>query len=178
MQRTQTLFTNGSCFYICTKSLKERILFNNDEEYEFYLRKIKEIKKAEGIFIFAFCLLSNEVHLVLKPDSKSKFRSFMNKLNRSYTRYIQDKCTKNGRIWSGKYNVLCLQKSSELFSSIKYLEMLPVYKGLSQTPVEYPWSSCIHRVLSEESSVIDRLFFDRKTDLTSVREIMYRDGIW
>ena len=52
--------------------------------------------------------------------------------------------------------------------------MLPVREQLSDSPVEYPWSSCIHRVLGDKAGILDRLLFDDEKFISPIGETLFK----
>ncbi len=53
--------------HIIQRGNRRQDVFFSDDDYIFYLGLLKEWCNTEGIEIWAYCLMTNHVHLVLKP---------------------------------------------------------------------------------------------------------------
>ena len=65
-----------------------QVVFAEDEDYQRYLSGLRDLKDAFGIKVYAFCLMTNHVHLLLAPgDSLSGLAQLMKTLAARTTRY-------------------------------------------------------------------------------------------
>ena len=47
-----------------------QIIFEDDEDYQTYLDTLKEYQKKSGYIIYAYCLMSNHLHLLIKEEAE------------------------------------------------------------------------------------------------------------
>ena len=65
-------------------------VFFEDEDYQAYLDTLAEFKDDLGVRVYAYCLMTNHVHLVLRPgDDPSGLGKLMKRLAGRHTRRIQ-----------------------------------------------------------------------------------------
>ncbi len=65
----------------------------------------KDLKDAFGIKVYAFCLMTNHVHLLLAPgDSLSGLAQLMKTLAARTTRYRNRLEGRSGTLWESRYN--------------------------------------------------------------------------
>jgi len=63
-------------------------VFFTDRDYEHYLELLVEWCAHEDIEIWAYCLMTNHVHLIVKPKKKSNLGKAIGEVHRRYTRMI------------------------------------------------------------------------------------------
>ena len=126
--------------HITQRAAGKEPLFLEDSDYLFFLARLKEISKRRSVEIYAFCLMSNHVHLLLSPRNdelswamKDLFSPYAVMFNRKYER--------KGHLFAGPYHqAVCLDDTYLLAASL-YVHMNPVRAGLISDPRDYRWSS-------------------------------------
>ena len=71
MPRLARVILPGYPHHIIQRGNRCQDVFFCDDDYIFYLDLLKEWCKAERIEIWAYCLMTNHVHLILKPGKNS-----------------------------------------------------------------------------------------------------------
>jgi len=60
----------GYPHHIIQRGNRRQNVFFTDGDYEYYLELLVEWCAHEGIEIWAYCLMTNHVHLIVKPKKK------------------------------------------------------------------------------------------------------------
>jgi len=90
--------------------------------------------------LFAWCVMSNHVHVLLKPNGELK--DVMQRIKGSTSFRINALQRERGRIlWQDESYDHWVRDEEELFRIIGYIENNPVAAGLCQHPADWPWSS-------------------------------------
>ena len=71
MPRTGRLVLPGYPHHIVQRGHNRQIVFIEESDYQHYLRTLTLFKQECGIKVYAYCLMSNHVHLLLEPNSES-----------------------------------------------------------------------------------------------------------
>jgi len=66
-----------------------------------YLTDIRELKVQFGIKLYAWCLMTNHVHLLVCPESAAGLGQFMKALAARATRYRNRLEGRSGTLWEG-----------------------------------------------------------------------------
>ncbi|MDP3726244.1 MAG: transposase, partial [bacterium] len=69
--------------------------------------------------IHAFCLMPNHYHMLVSPLIDDGIPKFMKKLNMGYAKYFNEKYSRIGALWQGKYKSVAIQGDPH-FSWIPY----------------------------------------------------------
>jgi putative transposase len=103
--------------------------------------------------------MPNHIHLAAEPEDPANLPKLMLALNRTYTKYFNQKYEKVGHLWQGRYKSRIIAKDDYLFGCLSYIEANPVRAGLATDPREYRWSSYKSRNLGEDHPILDEMTF-------------------
>jgi putative transposase len=79
-------------------------VFTHDDDYLYYLDNLQEWKKALDCKVYAYCLMTNHVHLVVDPGSDpDRLGVLMKRVAGRQTRYINTRDNRSGSLWEGRY---------------------------------------------------------------------------
>ena len=125
-------------------------------DYRYYFRLLRKYKTKLSINIFAFCLLPEEIHLIIQPQNPDKLAPFIKEISQSYLLYFNSRYQHQGKLLHGRYKSMAIRNDAGLSEYIKFVEFIPVKFQIADTPVCYPWSSCSYRVLRDGDGLLDR----------------------
>ncbi len=57
--------------HVVQRGHNRQVVFAVAEGYQRYLADLRELKDALGVKVYAYCLMTNHVHLLLAPGSRS-----------------------------------------------------------------------------------------------------------
>lgn len=69
--------TIGGIYHIINRGNMRMKVFDDNEDYEYFLQLLQEGKKKEKIEIHAYCLMPNHFHLLLVPQQEKSLSRFM-----------------------------------------------------------------------------------------------------
>jgi len=107
--------------------------------------------QTEGIDIWAYCLMTNHIHLIVRPDKKSNLSRAIGETHRNYTRMINFREKWRGYLWQGRFSSFPLDEPW-LLNALAYVELNPVKAGMVALPWEYSWSS-VHAHLAGKDNL-------------------------
>jgi REP element-mobilizing transposase RayT len=111
----------------------------DDDDREFFLRRLQRIVSRTDAELYGFVLMPNHVHVVLRRHHEPVSR-FMHALLAPNAQYFNHKHGTVGHLFQGRYRSVVCQDETYLVTLIRYVHRNPVRANLSSTP-EYPWSS-------------------------------------
>lgn len=53
-------------YHIMLRGINQKIIFNKTEDYQKFMKVLKDCKTISVFEIYAYCLMSNHVHILLK----------------------------------------------------------------------------------------------------------------
>lgn len=128
--------------HIVQRGHNRQVVFAAAEDYQRYLDDLRELKDAFGVKVYAFCLMTNHVHLLLAPgESVAGMGQLMKSLAARMTRYRNREERRTGTLWEGRYKSSLVQTETYLLACSRYIELNPVRARMVAEAGDYPWSS-------------------------------------
>lgn len=90
--------------------------------------------------MFAFCLMGNHYHFVLRTRQANLSR-LMGHINGEYTRAFNRRHQVVGHVFQGRFHAVLVDSDAYLLEACRYVELNPVRAGLVGSVDEWLWSS-------------------------------------
>jgi putative transposase len=146
MARLPRLTVPGYPHHIIQRGNNRQPIFAADEDYRRALEFLEEHARAAGVAVHAYVLMSNHFHLLATPETAEGIPQMMQAVGRRYVRYFNQRQSRTGTLWEGRYRSTLIQAERYLLSCMVYIDLNPVRAGMVDLPQRYPWSSHAHYV--------------------------------
>jgi putative transposase len=93
-----------------------------------------------GLDIWAYCLMPNHVHLIVRPQRSHAMALAIGNAHRAYSRLVNEQNGWTGHLWAGRYFSMLLDEE-HLWAAVRYVELNPVRANLALLATDFPWSS-------------------------------------
>jgi len=97
-------------------------VFDDSEDYEYFIELLKTGLKKEGIELHSFCLMPNHFHLLVVPTREGSLSRFMQWVMTSHVRNYHKKNKTSGHVWQGRYKSFIVQEDSYYITVMRYIE--------------------------------------------------------
>ena len=114
---------------------KEKVFFDKKDRKQ-YLELLKKYSEKWNARIFAYCLMTNHVHLMIKPTKNESLYKMMQGVALCYTQFINRKYNRTGRLWESRYHSCVIDKDTYLWAVARYIETNPVRARIVGKPNE------------------------------------------
>ena len=108
-------------YHIVNRGVERRNIYLDDEDHVKFLEILDESAKVYGFEIYAYVLMDNHYHLLLKTSSLN-LSLLMRQINSRYGMYFNKKYKRVGPLWQGRF------KSWSVYDE-KYLKSLVQHFG-------------------------------------------------
>lgn len=153
MARISRLVLTGCAHHVTQRGNRRQPVFFCDEDYEIYKTLLVEHCKKAGTEIWAYCLMTNHVHLVLVPKYKDGLRGSLGEAHRCYTRHINFSKGWRGHLWQERFASFPMD-DAHLLAAVRYVELNPVRAGMVKKPEDYIWSSAKAHLDAADDGVV------------------------
>jgi putative transposase len=144
MPRHPRVFADATFYHVYNHAGGGESPFLGREEAEGFVERVREAKARDGLAIFAWCLMSNHYHMVVRTGQIPLCRSLL---------FIQERVVSSldrrggvvGPPWQSLCSVRELKRRLALDEVVAYVHLNPVAAGLTEDPARYRWSG--HREL-------------------------------
>lgn len=159
MPRKARLIIPGATYHVfCRGNRKEKIFINNKDRLKF-LNILLDAKDKFPVNLYAFTLIPNHPHFLLKPVQPENLSKFMHYINTCYSIYINKKYNLVGHLLQDRFKSIPIDSEPYLWKAWVYIHINSVKHNLVQQPEEYKWSS--YPLYLEEIKKIPPRFYTR-----------------
>ena len=142
MGRTRRLYAAGITYHVTARGDNREAIFCDDDDCQRYLLFLKKYKTKWGFKLYAYALMPNHIHLLIRPttmeDSLSKI---LHDVQLQYAKYFNRRYQRVGHLFQGPFHSPIVKKDSYLLAASRYIHLNPVRAKLSKTAYDYPWTS-------------------------------------
>jgi putative transposase len=140
MPRPPRLEFSGAVYHVIARGNEQRDVFRDDSDRELYLCRLAHYRDRFRFRLYAYCLMSNHVHLAVETGPVLLSRIVL-ALHSSYAQAFNQRHERVGHLFQGRYKAFLVQKTSYLLALVQYIHQNPVKAGLVGAPESYRWSS-------------------------------------
>lgn len=154
MARLPRLILIGQPQHVIVRGVNKEPIFYANEDYEFYLEKLKAACDKHDCDLHAYVLMTNHVHLLITPNKKDGLSKVIQMLGRYYVQYFNFTYNRTGTLWEGRYKATLIESEQYALTCYRYIELNPVRADMVSHPSEYPWSSYQFNALGDMNAII------------------------
>jgi putative transposase len=140
MPRVARVVCAGLPHHVTQRGNRRNPVFFDDGDRLAYLALLSDYSNRHAVEVLAYCLMTNHVHLVLRPATAEALRCALRPLHMRHTQRVNRRHDWKGHLWQGRYFSSPLDEDY-LWAAIRYVELNPVRACLVDRAEEYPWSS-------------------------------------
>lgn len=140
MPRRARVVIPGYLYHITQRGNYRQKIFEDDKDRIVYLKQIEEKRNRYGGEIFAYCLMDNHVHFIVRPLRDVTLGLMFGLAHMNYTQYYHRRRNLRGHLWQGRF-YSCLMHHDHIVEAVRYVECNPVRASMVEKAWEYNWSS-------------------------------------
>jgi putative transposase len=129
MARRPRIFAPGLLYHVIARGNRREAVFLTQADYEAYLHQLAAYRTRYAVTLYAYCLMPNHVHLVVRTADAPLDR-FMQGLQQSYTQAYNRRHGQVGHVFQGRYKALICGTDESLLTLVRYVHLNPVQAGL------------------------------------------------
>lgn len=173
-------------YHIFNRGNNGEKIFYEYRNYEYFLNKFHEHLK-NYLELYAYCLLPNHFHLLIKVIKECITITKQNKTNKRtiskafsnffncYSKSINKQQGRYGNLFQRPFKRKLINKDGYLETVVYYIHQNPIHHGMSNKMEDYNWSS-YNSILNEQSIFINTgeviSWFGNKEDFINIHNTM------
>jgi len=150
MSRAWRIEYEGALYHLLSRGNERGDIFVDQRDRQRFLDTIEEMSQRFEIDIFAYVLMSNHYHLLLRTR-RANLKKAMHWFGTTYTQRFNRRHFRSGHLFQGRYKSIIVQNDAYLLQLSCYIHRNPLRAGIVMRLADYRWSS--YRVYA----------YDRKT---------------
>lgn len=148
----------NSIYHICVRGNNKQDIFLDEEDREEYLKRVRHYKERYKMQLYAYCLMTNHVHLLVY-DNNQDISRFMQGLSLSYVQYFNKKYGRTGHLFQDRFTSVRMKNDMQLIYVSKYIHLNPVRANMVSKARVYKWSSySAYEVGRDTNHIVDCAF--------------------
>jgi REP element-mobilizing transposase RayT len=147
MPRQARLDAPGTLHHVMVRGIEKRLIFDDDQDRKTFVFKLGTLARDTGTAIYAWALLPNHVHILLRSSTYGLPR-FMRRLLTGYAIRFNRRHKRWGHLFQNRYKSIVCEEDAYFKELVRYIHLNPLRADLVsglQELNEYAW--CGHGVL-------------------------------
>jgi len=153
LARLQRKYSKTGYYHIMLRGNERKKIFCDEEDRQKFIEIIQKKKIATDILLYAYCLMDNHVHMVLRDD-KNEISTIMKGIATSYAMYFNNKYGRVGHMFQNRFKSEAIEDDAYLIEVIRYIHNNPVKACIVENPAQYKWSSYQHYISPDKTRTI------------------------
>ena len=142
MPRLARLDAPGVLQHVIARGIERREIFTDDKERQSFLDRLRDILTETKTQCFAWVLIPNHIHLLLRTGSTPLSR-VMKRLLTGHAVYFNKRHQRSGHLFQNRYKSFVCEEDPYLLELVRYIHLNPLRAGIVKDLTElgrYPWS--------------------------------------
>jgi putative transposase len=127
-------------YHVINRGNNRQSVFHDEGDYLAFLKAVADLKERRPFELYGYCLMSNHIHLLLRPGKNSISR-IVQSLLVSHTQRYHRFHDSSGHVWQGRFKSPVIQDDEHLLTVLRYIEANPWRAKLVEQAGDYRWSS-------------------------------------
>ena len=177
MARLARVVIHGLPHHVTQRGNRREAIFFEDGDHEVYLDLLAEQTRKAEVDVWAYCLMPNHVHMILRPTRSDDLGRAVGEAHRRYTNFINARGRWTGHLFQSRFASVVLD-GNHLMRAVRYVSLNPVRARLVARPEEWKWSSVrAHLSGADDGLVKVRPVLDRIPHLKELLKVETEDDI-
>jgi len=159
MPRIARAIASGFPHHVVQRGNNKDQVFFDREDRRRYLSLLQKYAEKGNAPVLAYCLMSNHVHLLIRPTSEASLDKMMQGLTLCYTQHTNRKYGRTGRLWESRYHSCIVEQERYLWTTARYIEQNPVRARMAERAEEYLYSSARAHATGKKDLVLGEELF-------------------
>ena len=139
MPRTARIKSKTGIYHVMLRGIGKQNIFEDDLDKQKFMMLLTEVKQKSQFSLYAYCLMNNHVHLLLKIG-KDPLEIIIKRLGSNYVYWYNTRYERVGHLFQDRFKSEPVEDAVYLKTVIRYIHNNPVKGGLSKD-LHYPYSS-------------------------------------
>ena len=140
-------------YHIMMRGNNRESIFRYQSQKIFFLELLEEQKKEGSIYIAAYCIMDNHVHIIIKGELPNISKA-IGVINTKYAIRFNNQSERIGHVFQERYKSEVITDDTYLLQVIRYVHNNPVSAKMVRSPNDYRWSS--YREYLKEDIIVNK----------------------
>ena len=152
MPRRARILSESGIYHVMLRGINQQQIFEEAEDYEKFIQIIADCKTISGYKLFAYCLMGNHIHLLIKPEAETLEQIFK-RIGGRFVYWYNIKYCRKGHLFQDRFKSEPVDDARYFWTVLRYIHQNPLKAQLCTKIENYPYSS--YSEYMTESNLID-----------------------
>ena len=165
MPRKARTKSSTGIYHVVMRGINQQRIFEDHLDYRKFLDTIGLYREKSGYEIYAYCLMGNHIHLLIREGDEDLGNAFR-RIGAAYVYWYNWKYNRCGHLFQDRYKSEAVETDAYLLTVLRYIHQNPLKAGIVENTKDYKWSSYPEYVGKAElcdTDVALKLFSDDRT---------------
>ncbi|NLS45482.1 MAG: transposase [Firmicutes bacterium] len=154
MPRAARRKSASGIYHIIMRRINRLILFKEEEDSVRFIETLQKYKEICGYRLYAYCLMGNHIHLLLKED-KEPLATIMRRICGSYVLWYNKKYDRTGCLFQGRFKSEPVENEVYFLTVLRYIFQNPIKAGIVFEVRDYDWTNYADYIEGNNRTDID-----------------------
>jgi len=140
MPRAARKKSESGIYHIMMRGINHQFIFQTPDDYEKFIETVAYYKEKSGYKVYAYCLMGNHVHLLLKVGPEP-LEQVMRRICGRFVYWYNKKYQRIGNLFQDRFKSEPVENESYFLTVMRYIHQNPIKAGLVRRLEDYNWSS-------------------------------------
>lgn len=140
MPRAARKKSESGIYHIIMRGINRQCIFEDEKDYEKFIETTQHYKAKSGYEVYAYCLMGNHVHLLLKIG-KEPLEQVMRRVCGRYVYWYNWKYKRIGNLFQDRFKSEPVEDDTYFLTVVRYIHQNSIKAGLVKSIDQYKWSS-------------------------------------
>ena len=174
----QSRLLRGHTYHIYNRGNNRGRIFFELENYTYFMRLYKKYIAAIAE-LFAYCLLPNHFHLLLRIKDQGEFKdsrdgfvsAIFGTFLGTYVKAVNKRYKRSGALFEGRYQRVVIGSENQLFNTLVYIHQNPQKHGYVSSFQSWPYSSYQYYITRDPGDLVSPSLFYNPLLYNSIMEL-------
>ncbi|MBQ7624854.1 MAG: transposase, partial [Clostridia bacterium] len=140
-------------YHVILRGINHQQIFEEKEDYDKFLRILTDCQRISEFKLFAYCLMSNHIHLLIKEE-KEPLRQLMKRISNRFVYWYNTKYQRDGHLFQDRFKSEPVEDDTYFATVVRYIHQNPLKAGLCTDISVYNFSS--YNCFFNNTNLIDK----------------------
>lgn len=157
MPRVARIKSNTEIYHIMLRGIDKRNIFLQQSDYQKFIYYISKAKEKSSFTLYAYCLMTNHVHILLKPEAE-EIGNIVRRIAVGYAQYHNNKYGRAGHLFQNRFKSEPIYDNRYFLTVLRYIHQNPIKAGIIKNLRNYPWSSYFEYIGEDNTNIVYTTF--------------------
>ena len=153
MARQARVKSESGIYHIMLRGINKQEIFHDEQDYKMFIKALSNAKKLSDFNIYAYCIMPNHIHLLIKENTES-VSTVMKRIGCRYVYWYNLKYERVGHLFQDRFRSEPVENDEYFLAALRYIHQNPVKAGIVNRCSDYLFSS--YNWYNKESILIDK----------------------